>query len=189
MEAFCQEDFIITLNGTPYPIALDKNYNFSVKGQNVDVKIVQKDTLLYSDQLFSFQYPKGFKVSNTKLDAGIEQVSILTAEGSGLLVQRYETMNPSMLNELMLSEMTKESISYGYVATKSTFKKVLRSGEEIDVTKAILRYKDEVNIYEIASIGKKDAGILIVTIRMDENDDTQGKKLIDLMWKSIKTNW
>ena len=68
-------------------------------------------------------------------------------------------------------------------------KKILKPGHEIAVTRSVLRYKDEVNSYEIASIGKKDAGIIIVTIRMDEDANTQGQKIIDLMWKSIKVNW
>ncbi len=188
-QAWCQEDYVIHLNDTTLNIALDKHYNIVVNGKKLDFILSQKDTLSYEDNLYSFQYPKGFKVSNNKLDAGIEQISILTAEGSGILIQRYETLNPTTLNEMMLKEITKESINYGYKSIKTTYKKILKSGQEIEITKAVLRYKDEVNIYEIASLGKKDAGIIIVTIRMDENEDTQGQKLIELMWQSIKAKW
>jgi len=189
MEAKCQEDYIIHFNDTSILVALDKQYSLMVNGKQLDFKVAQKDTLTYTDNLYSFQYLKGFKVSTSKLDVGIEQLSLLTAEGSGLLIQRYESINPTSLNELMLSELTKESISYGYESKRTSYKKVLKSGHEIEITKAVLRYKDEVNIYEIASIGKKDAGIMIVTIRMDENDNSQGQNLIDLMWKSIKPKW
>ena len=189
LKASCQEDYIIHVNDTSIHVSLDKQYNLVVKGQKIDFLITQKDTLTYNDNLYSFQYLKGFKVSNSKLDAGIEQISILTAEGSGLIIQRYETINPTSLNEMMLTELTKESISYGYQSTRSTYKRVLNSGHEMEVTKAVLRYKDEVNIYEVASIGQKDAGIIIVTMRMDENENTQGQKLIDLMWGSIKPKW
>ncbi len=189
IEAMCQEDYIVQLNDTSMSIALDKHYNIMINGKPQKFKVMQKDTLTHTDNLYSFQYLKGFKVSNSKLGAGIEQLSLLTAEGAGLIIQRYESINPTSLNELMLTELTKESISYGYESKRSYYKKALKSGHEIDVTKALLRYKDEVNIYEIASIGKKDAGIIIVTIRMDESENSQGKKLIELMWKSIKPNW
>ncbi len=189
LQANCQEDYIIHLNDTTVHIALDKPYDLTVKGKKINFKITQKDTLTYNDSFFSFLYPKGFKISNTIVDENVEQISILTAEGSGLLIQTYESLNPTTLNELMLSEVTKESISYGFVEKRSSYKKILKSGHEITVTRSVLRYKDEVNSYEIASIGKKDAGVMIVTIRMDDDANTQGQKIIDLMWKSIKINW
>ncbi|MGZ8542067.1 MAG: hypothetical protein ACXWV6_15555 [Chitinophagaceae bacterium] len=188
-DAICQEDYIIQLDDSSIPVALDKSYSFTVNGKKVNFKITQKDTLTYNDSFYSFLYPKGFKISNTRIDEGVEQNSILTAEGSGLLIQKYETINPTTLNDMMLSEMTKESISYGYEEKRSNYKKVLKSGHEMVVTKSVLRYKDEVNIFEVASIGKKDAGILIVTMRMDEEANNQGQKIIDLMWKSITINW
>jgi len=188
-QANCQEDYLIHLNDTSLHVALDKPYHLVVKGKKIDFKITQKDTLTYTGSFYSFLYPKGFKISNSVIDDGIEQISIITAEGSGLIIQKYESINPTTLNELMLAEVTKESISYGYEEKRSDYKKVLKSGQEIVVTKSVLRYKDEVNSYEIASIGKKDSGIMIVTMRMDEDDNTQGQKIIDLMWKSIKVNW
>jgi hypothetical protein len=184
--ANAQSDYTFQVNDSSFDIALDKSYVILVNGQKVNLKLAQKEELTYNTDLYSFLYPKAFKVSTTKVDDGIEQLSILTAEGSGLLIQKYNTINPTSLNELMLTEMTKESISYGYVAKKTNYTKTLKSGQEINIIKSELRYKDEVNVYEIASIGKKDEGILIVTIRLDENANTQGQKIIDLMWKSLQ---
>jgi hypothetical protein len=150
--------------------------------------ITSKDTLTYNNGFYSFLYPKGFSVLNSKIDIGIDQTSILTAEGTGIVIQKYESVNPTSLNEMMLTEMTNESISYGFESKRSIYKRKLKSGQEIEVTKAVLRYKEEVNIYEVASIGKKDAGLIIVTIKMDEDDNTQGQKVIDLMWQSLKVN-
>jgi hypothetical protein len=184
-----QEDYVLQLNDTTLNVALDKPYNLVVKGKKIGFRLIQKDTLTYSNNLYSFLYPKGFKISNASVDEGIEQISLLTAEGSGLLIQNYQSMNPSTLNEFMLNEVTKESISYGFEEKRTSYKKVLRSGQELVVTKAVLRYKDEVNIYEIASIGKKDSGLMIVTMRMDEEEGSQGQKIIDMMWKSLQLKW
>ncbi len=180
-----QQDYTFQINDSSFDVSLDKPFNVMVNGQKVNFKITQKDILTYSTNLYSFSYSKDYKISTTQVDAGIEQMSILTAEGSGLIIQKYEALNPTSLNELMLTEMTKESINYGFVSKKTNYKKTLKSGKIVDVTKADLRYKDEVNIYEITSIGKKDAGILIVTIRLDEDKNTQGQKIIDLMWESL----
>jgi len=180
-----QEDFLIRLNDTLISIALDKSYHIELNGIKLNFSVSSKDELTYSNTLYSFSYPKTFKVSSAQLDPGINQISILTAEGTGFLIQQYESINPTSLKELMLTEMTKESINYGYESTRSIYKRKLKSGEEIEVMKADLRYKEEVNIYEVAAVGKKDAGIIIITLRMDEDSKTEGQKVIDLMWKSL----
>ena len=189
LQAKCQEDYILNINGASYNVSLDKEYNIQIGGKNINFIFKQKDTLFYSDELYSFQYPKGVKVSKTKIDEGIEQIAIMTAEGSGLIIQSYTSINPTLLNEIMLNELTKESISYGYESKRINYKRNLKSGKEIDVNKAELTYKDDINIYEVASIGKKDSGIIIVTMRMDKDLDNEGQKIIDLMWKSLKLNW
>jgi hypothetical protein len=183
-----QEDFLIRLNDTIISIELDKSYDIDIKGTKLTFTVSSKDTLTYSNAFYSFLYPKTFRVSSTRVDTGIEQISILTAEGSGILIQKYESVNPTSLKEMMLTELTKESISYGFVSKRSIYKRKLKSGQEIEVTKADLRYKEDVNIYEVASVGKKDAGIIIITMKMDDDRNTQGQKVIDLMWKSLTVN-
>ncbi len=61
----------------------------------------------------------------------------------------------------------------------------LKSGEKLSVSKAILTYKDNRSIYEVASYGKKDEGIVILTIIPEETISQQGRKIIDLMWNSL----
>ena len=179
------EEYTIQLNDTTFEIALDTEYSLSINGEVITFKVTGKDTLVYEDDIYSFQYPKDFKVSKLKVDQGIEQVMLLTAEGSGILIQQYSTMNPSMLNELMLNEVTKESLSYGYEMKREDYTRSLKSGQSIDVDKAVLNYKGETNIYEIASIGTKDEGILIMTMIMDETLSEQGKRIINMMWDSL----
>ena len=183
-----QADYSIRINDTIINVVLDKPYNINVKGENVKFVINLKDTLTYSNSFFSFLYNKKHKVSQTQIEKGVDQITILTAEGSGILIQKYENLNPTALKELILTEVTKESINYGFKDTRTNFTKKLASGQETDVTKAFLTYKDEVNIYEIATIGKKDAGLIVVTIKMDNDATTDGQKVIDLMWASLKVN-
>ncbi len=181
-----QADYIIRINDTVINIALDKPYNIKVKGENVQLIVKLKDTLTYSKSFFSFLYTKNYKVAQSKIENGIDQITILTANGSGILIQKYETLNPTNLKELMLTEVTKEGINYGFKETRTTYIKKLATGQEVEVTKAELTYKDEVNIYEIATIGKKDAGLIVVTIKMDNDATSDGQKVIDLMWASLK---
>jgi hypothetical protein len=187
-EGICQDDYTLNLDGTNMKISLDKKYEVMVNGKKVVFEVKANDTLHYSDNFISFKYPKGFNITKTQLGEGIDQLMIATAEGSGIIIQKYSTLNPGLLNEMMMSEVTKESVGYGYVMKREDYAKTLKSGQKIEIDKAVLTYKDETNIYEIASIGKKDEGVLIMTMRMDNNQTGQGVKLIDLMWKTLMVN-
>ncbi|KAF2518187.1 hypothetical protein E0W68_10655 [Flavobacterium salilacus subsp. salilacus] len=180
-----QEDYLIEINGKVMPIALDRNYETSVGGKAVTFKVFSKDTLTYNDDLFSFKYSKDFKTSKVDLEDGISQVMVMTAEGSGFIIQKYDGINPEMLNELMLNEVVKESVDYGYEMRREDYVTKLKSGREIKVGKAVLTYKGDTSIYEVASIGSRDEGILILTMIATEEYSKTSKELIDTMWKTL----
>lgn len=130
-----QKDYTITIDGKTHEINLDENNSIKVNGKLVDVIVKQKDILNYTDEFFSFQYPKAFSISKTVIEQGISQVMLMTAEGSGILIQKYENIDPSFLNEMMLKEVTKESLSYGFEMERADYQKKLLSGHEIMITK------------------------------------------------------
>ena len=185
---YSQEDYQIEINGKLADIELDKDYEFKIKNKILNIKVSLKDTLTYNDEFMSFKYSKEYKIVSTKIEEGIEQLMLMTAEGSGFIIQKYMTIDPSMLNELMINEVTKESVNYGYMMKRKDYKRTLNSGMTLNVIRAVLTYKDEVNIYEIATLGKKDQGILIMTMEMDDNENSKGKQLINMIWKTFETH-
>lgn len=184
---YSQEDYQIEINGESTDIELDKNYEFKIKNKLLNIKVSMKDTLTYSDDFINFKYPKEYRVVSTKIDDGIKQLMLMTAEGSGFVIQEYTTMDPSMLNELMINEVTKESVNYGFLLKREDYNRTLKSGDELNVSRAVLTYKDEINIYEVVSIGKKDEGILIMTMEMTDIENSEGKNLINLIWNTLET--
>lgn len=184
--ATAQEDYKIKINDAVQPVSLDKEYEIVVNGEKVHFIITANDTLTYSDSAYSFLHLKDYKIAKTKLDNGIEQAMMMTAEGSGFIIQKYSSLNPTGLNETMLNEVIKESLNYGYQLKRNDYQRTLKSGQEVKVTKAVLTYKGDTNIYEIASLGKRDEGILILTMITNEKLSAQGRKLIDLLWKSFR---
>ena len=185
INSFSQNDYKILINDTVIEISLDKEYYINLDEKEVQFKVIANDTLVFEDDLFSFNYPKDYKISSMIIEEGIEQLMLLTAEGSGFLIQIYSTINPTTLNEMILSEVTKESLNYGYIMKRENYKRKLVSGQKLDVDKAILTYKDETSVYEVASIGDKDEGILIMTIIPIEEMSIEGRKIIDMMWNSL----
>lgn len=185
---FSQTDFIITVNNQSQEISLDNDYEFKVDGKIIQISVKEKDTLIFNDSFFSFNYSKKHKVSKTEIDAGIEQIMLMTAGGSGIIVQKYDAFDPTMLQELMLNEVTKESVSYGYSIERKDYDKILKSGNELTILKADLEYKGELEIYEISAVGKKDEGILIMTMNLGGDGDNEGAEMINLMWNTLNIN-
>jgi len=180
-----QNDYVVKIGSQVLDISLDKEYELSLNGTNITFSVSAKDTLLYIDDDYSFKYFKDYKVSKTQIDEGIEQIMLMTAEGSGIIIQKYSSINPTMLIEIMINEVTKESINYGFELDRTNYRRTLKSGQIIDINRAVLTYKDDINIYEVASIGQKDEGILILTMIMNNNMSEQGQKLINLMWGTL----
>lgn len=183
---FGQDNYVLHINDTVFDLTLDKEYQLKVNNELVSIKLKSKDTLSHDDVLFNFKYPGDYKVSKLTVEDGIDQVMIMTAGGSGILIQQYTKINPSMLTGMMMNEVIKESINYGFEKESEYYDLELKSGQTMKVEKAILTYKGASNIYEIASIGNKEEGILIMTMRMLGMSDVEGQRIIDLMWSSLE---
>ena len=186
---FAQSDYQLQVGEALLDVEIGKEYHVTVNGKDVKLMLTQRDSLLYSDNTVRFLYPKGNSVSQTSIDKNVTQLSILNSEGAGFIIQKYASLNPETLVELMLKEVTKESINYGFVAERSVRKQSLMSGQEITIRKEVLRYKEEVNIYEITALGQKDSGIIVMTIRMDEEPNKQGEKICNMMWKTLQVTF
>lgn len=154
------------------------------KGEVINIELAIPDILTFSDNMFSFSYPKGYSVSNTDLEVGVEQFVLMNSTGNGFLIQKYSSFDPSSLTSLMLNEITKESVSYGYKKTEKNFKHQLKSGETIEGKQATLTYRGEKEVYTVASYGGKDEGLLIVTILVSEgypDDEKMIKTLLNTL--------
>ncbi len=185
MQVHAQENFTIRINEQEIDVALDSTYPVEIEGKTFYITVMQKDTLVYETDYFSFKYLKDNNVSEIEVEEGINQAMLMNAEGSGFFVQTYTMFNPKFMEEMMLHELTKESLSYGYQMEKEHYTRQLISGEEINILRATLTYRGEENIYEVTTIGEKDEGILIVSVIMNNQWDMKGKKAVSLMWNTL----
>ncbi|OIQ27129.1 MAG: hypothetical protein BM564_13235 [Bacteroidetes bacterium MedPE-SWsnd-G2] len=188
VNTFSQENsnFMIVIGNDTIPINLNESKTATILNKkNTDIKLIQPDVLTYQDEMISFNYNNNLSVSNSDLGDGIEQCALLNANGSGFMVQKYSSFNPSLLTELMLNELTKESVNYGYSIEKDDFSSKLKSGQTITGTTATLTYKGETESYTVATYGQKDEGILVVTMLLNNEYIESDQKLIDLFLNSL----
>lgn len=184
-----QGNYLLVINGDSLYLDLDKPTEYkTTNGKKLDIELLQPMILTYSDDMVSFNHSKQFSVSNTLIEEGIEQCMIINSTGNGFMLQKYSTLNPSMLVPLMINELTKESVSYGYKKTERAVRRTLVSGQEITGTEATLIYKGMEEVYTVYSWGGKDEGLLVVTMLLAEDYADVDRPLIELFLKTLRIN-
>src|SRR5947209_5877914 len=94
-----QKNYMVQLGDSIYNVSLDSTYQITVQGKKLGLSLRQKNLLTYQDTLFSFSYLPEFQVSKTSIDSTVDQYMVLTADGTGFLLQAFRTLNPTGLNE------------------------------------------------------------------------------------------
>lgn len=180
-------NYILIVNNDSIRIDLNKEVPYKINSRKeLKLKLIQPDILTYADDMIAFNHDKTLSVSNSDIGDGIEQCMVMKSTGNGFMVQKYKTLDPSSLTRLMLNEITKESISYGYSKTEVPFSKTLVSGQTIEGTTATLTYRGEKEIYTVATYGEKDQGIIVITMHLTDNAKDQ--EIIDLFLDTLRLN-
>ena len=181
------QNYILIINGDSIPIGLNKEYAHKINNQDLSLKLVQPRNLLFSNDVLSFKYPNDLSVSTTSVEVGIEQIMVMTATGCGVMVQTYDGFNPEGLTQLMMSELTKESVSYGYTKNEENIQFNAASGELLKGLKSTLEYKGEKEVYTVTAHGGKDEGVMLITIM--QGDDPEGEEMINLFVNSFSLKY
>ena len=181
-----QNNYILIIDNDSIPMDLNSDFQYKTpKGEQLNIRIAQPDILTYSDDMISFSHPNSLSVSNSAVDEGIDQCMIVKSTGSGYMIQKFRTLDPSSLTRLMLNEIIKESINYGYTKTEKDFSRTLKSGQIIEGVEATLTYKGEEEIYTVASYGGKDEGIIVITMLLSD-EYSNDQDMIDLFLDTLE---
>jgi len=181
------KNYLLIINKDTIQTDLELTNKYKLKnGETLEIVVKQKETSVYNDNFISFSYPSNLKVSATKLDQSINQLSILKSTGNGYMIQTYSSLNPTSIIDLMIHELTKESIRYGYKKEEFPSEFKIASGQTLRGKKVILTYKDEKEVYNVLSYGGEDEGILVVTLMLNDDYQKEDMVLIDLFLKSLR---
>ena len=183
------KNYEIIIDGKSYDLNLDEKIQIEYPGGKTATAVLRKKPYTeYSDQFVTFQHKSELGVSSQDLGNGITQLMSTTATGTIVMIQEYSSMNPTMLIGLMIQELTKESIDYGYKMTQEQVIRKLSSGLILKGTKATLRLKNEEIRLEVLSHGKKDTGILVIT-QIDKEFAETDLPFHQHFWKTLMVNF
>jgi len=181
-------NYTITINGETFDYSLDNDFEYNVKKKgNLIITISQKDVLNYNDGIVTFNYNKNFPVTEIPEEDGIKQITIISPTGSGIILQEYSDFDPALMIDLMLNEVTKESIDYGYIETTSEVEIKIKDGKTLTGKKSILEYQGAIDEWIVVSYSWKDSGIIIVSMNIDKSStDNSGNINLEDFFNSLE---
>lgn len=153
-------------------------------GRKVTARLERNEFATYAGGRFSFVHPSAMAVTKTQLTDGIVQHLLASAVGTVVIVQDYEKINPVSLDQLMLQEMTKETVQAGGTLTQENASRKLADGTELTGLKATVKTRTERVDYEVFGYGKVDQGVMVIT-RIDADNAASDQPLIDRFWESL----
>jgi hypothetical protein len=178
--------FTVTIDGFAVPI--DPGETVEVKlsdGKTVSVSLTQNPFARWADSLLSFEHPTGLAVGTQEISKKLTQHLIATAVGSVIIVQEYESIDPTLLKQLMLNELTKDDVKVGATLTQSETSKTLSSGIKLLGLRGVLKSRAKVKTVEIFTYAKDDHGVLLVNAIEDDRSATD-QPFIDKFWETLE---
>ncbi|MFH1745552.1 MAG: hypothetical protein ABIG44_00770 [Planctomycetota bacterium] len=180
------KNYELVVDGKTYELNLNEKIEIKTKGgAKLKVELRKKPFAEFSDDRVSFQHKSEMSVSTQNLGDGLTQIMSASALGTLVMIQEYDNMDPTPIVPLLLREITKEQVEYGYKLSQENITRTLASGVKLTGVKATLRYQSEEAYVEILTFGKKDKGIVVVT-QIDREFLGADKSVHDLFWKTFK---
>ncbi len=107
-----------------------------------------------------------------------------SAIGTVVIIQEYETIDPTSLKQLMMNELTKGDVKAGAELTQSETGRNLPSGTKLSGLKGVLKSRKEIKTVEVFSYGTDGRGVLLMSMIADENKGTD-QAVLDKFWDTL----
>jgi hypothetical protein len=183
-------NYTITIGDETFNYTMGEEFGYDVKKKGpLKLRITQNELLHYNDGIVSFDHTISFPVTKTELEVGITQILTMSPTGIGAIIQEYDGLNPELMIDLMLNELTKESIDYGYKNEITTIEFTLPDGKIMKGKKSILTYQGATDEWIVVAYGAKDQGVLVAAMNVDSNGLNKGATFVEDFFKSLKINF
>jgi hypothetical protein len=177
-------DYLLSVNGKEVEIALNEGTKITTpKGEELRVLLKQKEYLEFSGKFFKMSHKNILKPNVNNINEETSQALMVTSSGTGVIIQEYSSMDPSPLIDLMVKELIKEEVGYGYKAEEKPIEKVI-DGKNLKGKEVVTSYQNDGWVRCVLTAGGKDSGVMIVT--MIKKSDKDEQYVIDDFWKSLK---
>jgi hypothetical protein len=179
-------DFLVTIDGAEFDVTLGQEQVAKVPdGPSVRVALVRKPVVNFKTDAFVFDHPSRLAPSRSDLGEGIQQTLMASPHGTLVMIQEYSAMNPLGMVDMLLDEMTKEEVQYGYKIVKSDADRALGDGTRLTGRKAVSTYKDTEYTRHVLCWPSKDAGLIVVT-QFEKASPPEDAQILEVFWKTLR---
>lgn len=178
-----QESYSVNIDGNNFEIELDRQFTYiTASGDSVRFEVrktgealqiqqnpvvqdfnIGGDEKVFEDILIRFTYPVNFTVAKTRPAQNIQQVTMVSGNGGGIIIQEFIGLNTNHLVDFFLGGLIgSQNIETAQPASVTLSNGVALNGK--------IGLDDENNKVSVYSYGKEDKGILIALIGKEESD-------------------
>lgn len=100
------ENYTIIINGSNYNFSLNEKKLLQVGTQSISLELKKKDFISFVSDNFSFMHSSKYTPLTQNLGDGIYQTVMMTPIGTMVMIQEYTTIDPSLMIDFMISELT-----------------------------------------------------------------------------------
>lgn len=177
--------YVLTVGGKPTELDLDRDTQIVVDGKPVSVRLQRKEQQVFRDGALSFEHPASVQPSTTDINDQVRQIMLVSANGNGVILQRYNGIDPTALIDLMVKETTDEEVAAGYTRKITPATRTLADGRKLSGKQARTDSADESWDRIILATGDRKGGYLIITM-MEKDRAGNDQTLLDRFWKTLK---
>jgi len=179
-------NYTLTIDGKAYDIDEGKKTAITLAdGTTIHVNLAKKSEVSFTTKNFTFMHPSEVSPARSDLGDGIHQTMMTTPLGTLTLIQEYQDLDPSMIIDLMISELTKEERNYGYSIESTPTERQTADGKTLSGKTVTATYRGEVITRDVLTYSARDAGLLVVTM-FDNEAQPEELAMIETFWKTLK---
>jgi hypothetical protein len=180
------KNFTIIIDGKIFEINPgDTLHDKSKSGAPINITLKRKEFATFVNGALQFEYRGGLSVASTDIDHDIHQHLVASALGTLLIVQQYDKINPGMLTEFMLKQMTDGDVAAAAKLESQPFTVTLADGTIMKGVKASIKSdKDDVSLQVLAA----DTGIggVMAISRINNDMAKEEQSIVDRFWSTLK---
>lgn len=177
--------YVLTLDGKSSELDLDQDTTVVIDGKTVTARLQRKEQQVFRDGGLSFEHPAAVQPSTTDINDQVRQFMLVSANGNGILVQRYEGIDPAAVVDLMVSEMTDEEVAAGYTRKIEPATRQLADGRKLSGKRVRTTSKDESWDRHVFASGNGSGGYIVVSM-IEAARAARDAAMIERVWKTLK---
>jgi hypothetical protein len=180
------KNYVLSVEGTDYEIGLDGSVVVKNKeGKDITIGLKRKEFSTFTKDVVSFEHRSDLSVAATDIERDIHQYLTASALGTLIIIQKYDTLNPASLTELMLKQLSADDLATGYTMDKSDFSRTLADGTVLKGLRANLKHKNDDVDLQVLATDSGDDGVIAIT-RINRDMGAAEEPIIERFWATLK---